>query len=164
MTLSSLDLKHFLIRSEFESHWLISIKNHFNKIQTTPALRDVIKTDDKSACFFTEITDNNTEFSAIDSEEMPAFPEEAVSLLLKILTVNQEQIMTYRLGLSRRGILSQPEIALMLGTTKENVTILERKAIEALAKFVKAEGINSKTDISDISEKVKAYQKKNLSL
>ncbi|TCK58459.1 hypothetical protein OF66_2471 [Seleniivibrio woodruffii] len=144
--------------SAFESRMLINLKHHFEEIQTTPALRDVLKTADKSACVFDEISEIEDE---TDGAELLQFPEELIREIIRILPLRQEQVLHHRLGLTNRGFLSLSETALLLGCTKENIHIAEKEGIKTLAKFANENNISMGDDMDVVKQKVAMYISNN---
>ncbi|MGE4266299.1 MAG: sigma factor-like helix-turn-helix DNA-binding protein [Deferribacterales bacterium] len=151
----------------------MNLKNFFiRKCSNIPALRDVLKTDNKSACSFfdiseiegvlqTEIDNSNSVF--IDDEldnDLITNSDETIRILLGILEPKEEQVFRYRFGLTQRGKLTQKECGEIFNCTDKNVLKIEKEAVNKIKEFIKEEKINKDMSISLLKEKVAQYQKK----
>ena len=163
--------------SDIESHYTIKLKNHMtHHYVTIPALKNVIKTDNKSACHFDDIFEIS-EIADIeklsiediilkksetksDSNEILSHSEEAMKILKRILPVRQEQILTYRLG-EIHGNITYEECGKLLNCSDKNVMILEKKAIETIKKFISEAGITKSTSLDELQKKVREHQIKH---
>ncbi|MGE4479287.1 MAG: hypothetical protein AB7E76_09955 [Deferribacterales bacterium] len=145
--------------SKFEERIWNNFRSRFTKgMQTVPAMRDVFKDGNKSACVFEEFTDN--ELSVKDDEpENGRLNEEIIKTLLGILTVREEEVLDYVLGFTDRGKLSQSEAAVLMGTTRDNVAVIQKKAVEKITSFCKEQGIDDSCSIETIKFKIRTYQK-----
>lgn len=145
--------------STFEERIWNNFRNRFTKsMQTVPAMRDVFKGGNKSACVFEEYTGN--ELSENEAEpENRRLSEEIIKTLLGTLTVREEEVLDYVLGFTGRGKLSQSEAAELMGTTRDNVAVIQKKAVEKITLFCKEHAIDDSCTIETIKFKIRTYQK-----
>ncbi len=155
-------------KSVFESHFWMNLDHRLTRMQTIPAVCDVMGDsgrDNKSACVFYEINTENNDFAEYDSlKAEPSVIEdihetEFKEILLSVLPLTEEEILKYQLGLTDRGKLSIVEIALILGYSKQNISKKRKSAMQILERFVKKYKITPATKPDDLRKFAEEFSK-----
>ena len=148
--------------SKFEERIWNQLRNSFTKkMQTVPVMKDVITGGNKSMCKFLDFGEfeHSTEESEDSELKNSHINEEIIKTLLGVLTVREEEVLDYVLGFTDIGKQSQSEAATIMGTTRENVAMIQKKAVDKITEFCREQNINASSSLETIKFKIRTYQK-----